>query len=220
MILQIKDANGNWVGIPAIQGTPGESGGEVKNYYIDNYMSLTEEDIALLNRILENDERDWCINTSVGFMTGIKRESSTKLSFYLFSHDISMYWSGYFSSTTNKITLSYVNTIATQGYVDAAISNAGGGGGGSWTCIDIGSHSDFYNCHEILIIFRNTNTDRYSCSYLVVPNNAILGHWSYNYVAIPTTDALDNSVGFWYYDGSGIWIENNDEYQFMWALIR
>jgi hypothetical protein len=28
MILQVKDANGNWIGIPALQGAPGKDGAQ------------------------------------------------------------------------------------------------------------------------------------------------------------------------------------------------
>lgn len=190
--------------------------GAKKNYYIADYMYLTEKDIAVLTQILENDERDWYINTSVGFITNLK-VSNNQLTFYIFSHDIEMYWYGTWSVGESKITLSYRGNIATENYVQSYVSNNMPSGGGDWQILGDGSGYEhtLYNAHEIFIAFYHNPTSTYAFSHFIAPDSqgGIFGQYTWNKIAITTNDGMDNSTAFWYFDGSSIQIEGNSDYQ-------
>lgn len=179
-------------------------GGEVKNYYISNYMSLTSEDIAVLTKILDEDAREWYLTTGIGTIFNLSKNSSTQLDFYVVDRDFGIKYSGYWIKGATKITLKYLNHIATTSYVDEAIANNSGGGGSSWTYTTDISDGNLYNATEVYILCYGTSGGAYIYSYLKVPDNNNLGNWTYYGVPFVTRDGIDNDVLTWQYTGNEI----------------
>ena len=182
--------------------------GAKKNYYIADYMHLTEKDIAVLTQILDEDAREWYLTTGIGTIFNLSKNSSTQLDFYVVDRDFGIKYSGYWIKGTTKITLRYLDHIATQAYVDEAIADNSGGGGSSWTYTTDISDGNLYNATEVYILCYGTSGGAYIYSYLKVPDNNNLGNWTYYDVPFVTRDGMDNNVLTWQYTGNDISFSN------------
>ena len=203
MILQIKDANGNWVGIPAIQGTPGESGGG-RSIILSKYTNtMTDEMKAFVEEMWQYYQTN---NTVMPADIYIEMDGGTKAAVS----------SIYFDIRYNKLRM-YIDTAQCYGdivymfdsngvysSVGEATNSKDDDSGNDWnTTSDIGD-SGLYAATEVYMRLQNTNNNLYGFSYLVVPNGDTLGNYCYQDVVITTTDGLDNMVAHWYYNGSYI----------------
>lgn len=222
MILQIKDANGNWVGIPAIQGTPGEGGGvERRILTIGGNPLLSDEDKAFVEDYfkyyLENGEYkpvELCIFTTGGMSYGKPYNN-----FYLVTnvdvHWQASYWVMHLTYNVTHDMKHYLYfNINAEGKITSYNSNSEfvmiPEGSGDWNTTTDNSADGLYNATEVYIRLQNINNNLYGFSYLIVPNGDTLGNYCYQDVVITTTDGLDNMVAHWYYTGSSIIINFSD----------
>jgi hypothetical protein len=97
-------------------------------------------------------------------------------------------------------------------------------GGDDWQFLDSGSGHDYeiYNAHEIFITFYHNPTGNYAFSHFIAPDSqgGMFGQYTWNKVAITTNDGMDNSTGFWYFDGYEICIDGNSDYQIDYVYLK
>lgn len=116
----------------------------------------------------------------------------------------------YFQNTVGAMIYLYNSTILT----DMNYSNYISGGGSGWSYPQNNVDSNLYNAKELLIMWQENSVGYWVSSHVAFANGETLGsHWSnVSFMATIPYEQLSNSSNlYWWYDGSGIWVNNNQQ---------